>query len=247
MEKKVALVTGGTGGIGTAICQSLEKSNHTVVAAYFKNGDHAAAKHWQQQQQSEGYDIHINYANLCSYTECQSLTSQIIEQFGRIDVLVNNAGRISDSAFKKMSDTQWKEVIDNNLNSVFNLTRHVINTMIENNFGRIINISSINGHKGQFGQCNYSASKSALYGFTKSLAREVAKHGITVNSVSPGYIKTAMLENVSPEILDKIINNIPVKRLGKVEEVARLVEFLVDEKSAFITGSDFSINGGQYM
>lgn len=247
MTQRVALVTGGTGGIGTAISQELYQEGYTVVAAYYKNGNHDAAKAWQKEQKEKGYDIHINYANLSDFNECEGLAAQVVEKFGQIDVLVNNAGRIADSSLKKMTEEQWKEVIDNNLNSVFNLTRHVINYMLNNQYGRIINISSINGYKGQFGQCNYSSSKAALSGFTKSLALEVAKKNITVNSVSPGYIKTNMLEGVDEKVMDAIVSQIPVGRLGSPEEVARVVSFLADEASSFITGSNVAINGGQYM
>ena len=246
MDKKVAVVTGGTGGIGTAICQTLT-SDYQVVACYFKGGNHDKARDWQSKQQQLGYEIDIAYADTVKFSDCEKLAHLVLEKYGQIDVLVNNAGITQDTTLKKMTPAQWQAVIDANLNSVFNVSQNFINGMLEKKYGRIINISSINGRKGQFGQCNYSASKSALFGFTKSLAQEVASKGITVNAISPGYIKTEMLASLSDDILNKIIAQIPVGRLGTVEDVARLVAFLADEASSFITGSNFDINGGQYM
>ncbi|HGC5940576.1 TPA: acetoacetyl-CoA reductase [Legionella pneumophila] len=247
MSKRIALVTGGTGGIGTSICQTMQNQNYQVVACYFKNGNHDLARAWQTQQSTQGFDIDIVYADISSFKDCEKLTDLVIEKYGKIDVLVNNAGVTHDATLKKMTETQWQDVINANLNSVFNMTKTVLSTMLDNNYGRIITISSVNGRKGQFGQCNYSASKSALYGFTKSLALEVAKKGITVNTLSPGYIKTDMLASMKEDILDAIVAQIPVGRLGYPQEVARLVTFLADEQSGFITGANFDINGGQYM
>lgn len=247
MNKRVALVTGGTGGIGTTICQEMHQLNYQVVACYFKNGDHHLARAWQAQQVALGFEIDIAYADSSSFKDCEHLTNLVTEKYGTIDVLVNNAGVTNDATLKKMSPEQWHDVINANLNSVFNMTKTVLPTMLDNKYGRIITISSINGRKGQFGQCNYSASKSALYGFTKSLAQEVAKKEITVNTISPGYIKTEMLAFIKEDILNSIIAQIPVGRLGNPQEVARLVTFLADEQSGFITGANFDINGGQYM
>ena len=247
MNKRVALVTGGTGGIGTAICKALYNSGVTVVASYYKNGAHKAAQQWKEQLSAAGYDIHINYANVMEFQDCESLVRQIEEQLGSVDIVVNNAGITADSSLKKMTSTQWSSVMQANLDSVFNITRNAINGMLQNNFGRIINISSINGQKGQFGQCNYAAAKAGMYGFTKSLALEVANKGITVNSISPGYIQTEMLSGVSQDVLQHIIAQIPVGRLGQPEEIARVVAFLAADESSFITGADFAINGGQYM
>lgn len=247
MSKRIALVTGGTGGIGTSICQEMQHQNYQVIACYFKNGNHDVARAWQAKQATQGFDIDIVYADISSFKDCEKLADLVIEKYGKIDVLVNNAGVTSDSTLKKMTQTQWQDVINANLNSVFNMTKTVLSNMLDNNYGRIITISSVNGRKGQFGQCNYSASKSALYGFTKSLALEVAKKGITVNTLSPGYIKTEMLASIKEDILDAIVAQIPVGRLGYPQEVARLVTFLADEQSGFITGANFDINGGQYM
>ncbi|KTD18195.1 acetoacetyl-CoA reductase [Legionella jordanis] len=246
MEKMTAVVTGGTGGIGTAICQRLA-SDYQVIACYFKDGNHEEAKRWQTEQQAAGYEIDIVYADIVHFADCEKLTSLILEKYNRIDVLVNNAGITADTSLKKMSPEQWQQVIDANLTSVFNVTRNVLPAMLEKGYGRIISISSINGRKGQFGQCNYAASKAALFGFSKSLAQEVAAKGITVNTISPGYIETAMLTGMKEEILKSIIANIPVGRLGKPQEIADAVAFLASPSSGFITGANLDINGGQYM
>ena len=247
MNKRVAIVTGGTGGIGTAICQELQELDYQVIACYFKDGRHEEAKRWQMTLKAEGYDVEIAYADIANFSDCEKLVSLVMERFGHIDVLVNNAGITQDTSLRKMTSQQWQQVIDANLTSTFNMTRNVLPVMLDKGYGRIISISSINGRKGQFGQCNYAASKAALYGFTKSLAQEVANKGITVNTVSPGYIKTEMLASMKDDILDAIIAKIPVGRLGMPQEIARVVAFLADEHSGFITGANFDINGGQYM
>lgn len=246
MDKRVALVTGGTGGIGSAISQQLSK-DFQVIACYFKNGNHKAAQKWQAEQKQAGYDIDILYGDIAKFGDCEKLVSLVIERYGKIDALVNNAGITADSTLKKMSEEQWHQVIDANLNSIFNMTRTVIPHMIEHGSGRVVSISSINGRKGQLGQCNYAATKAALYGFTKSLAQEVARHQITVNTISPGYIETPMLAKMDSEILDKITKSIPLGRLGRPEEVAQAVEYFLSKEAAFITGANLDINGGQYM
>lgn len=246
MERMVAIVTGGTGGIGTAICQRLSE-DFQVVACYFKDGKHDEAKQWQEEQKKLGYDIDIVYGDIAQYNDCEKLTALVLERYGRIDVLVNNAGITQDCSLKKMSPQQWQQVLDANLTSVFNMTRNVIPTMLEKGYGRVVSISSINGRKGQFGQCNYAATKAALFGFTKSLALEVASKGITVNTISPGYIESPMLAAVKEEVLNDIIANIPVGRLGYPGEVADVVAFLCSPDSAFITGANLDVNGGQYM
>ncbi|HAT1924113.1 TPA: acetoacetyl-CoA reductase [Legionella pneumophila] len=247
MNQRIALVTGGTGGIGTAICQEMQKQDYQVVACYFKQGNHDLAREWQKKQSHQGFDIDIAYADISSFNDCEKLTYLVLEKYGKIDVLVNNAGITNDTTLKKMAPEQWQDVIHANLTSVFNMTKNVLSNMLDNGYGRIIAISSVNGRKGQFGQCNYAASKSALYGFTNSLAQEVAKKGITVNTISPGYISTEMLASLRDDILEAIIAQIPVGRLGKPQEIARAVAFLADEQSGFITGANFDINGGQYM
>lgn len=245
-KQRVAVITGGAGGIGSAICQRLA-DDYKIIACYFKNGDHDAAMQWQDAQHDAGFDLEAIYANVSSFEDCEKLVASVIERFGRIDVLVNNAGITSDSSLKNMTPQQWQQTIDANLTGVFNMTRNVLPFMLENGCGRIINIASINGRKGQFGQCNYAASKSALYGFSKSLAQEVAKYGITVNTISPGYTKTAMLNDVKEDVLQQIIAAIPVGRLGDPAEIAAGVAFLASSEAAFITGSNLDINGGQYM
>ncbi len=236
----------GTGGIGSAICQRLAKE-YQVIACYFKDGRHEEAKQWQQEQKQLGYDIDIVYGDIAHYEDCEKLTNLVMERYHHIDVLVNNAGITQDCSLRKMTAQQWHEVIDANLTSVFNMSRNVLPHMLEKGYGRIISISSINGRKGQFGQCNYASTKSALFGFTKSLALEVASKGITVNTVSPGYIETPMLAAVKEDVLKAIIADIPVGRLGKPKEVADVVAFLAAPDSSFITGANLDVNGGQYM
>jgi acetoacetyl-CoA reductase len=247
MKGKVALVTGGMGGIGTAICRGLCQQGAEVVASYNKGGDHEAAQAWQKSQQKEGYNIIPIYVDVGDFHSSAQMVEEVEKKAGAIDILVNNAGITQDKQFHKMDLAQWQGVLRTNLDSVFNVTRHVINTMIARKYGRIINISSINGQKGQFGQTNYGAAKAGMHGFTKSLAQEVAQHGITVNTISPGYIGTPMVQSVDSSILDKIIDQIPIGRLGTPEEIARAVVFLAAEESGFITGSNLVINGGQYL
>lgn len=246
MDKQVALVTGGTGGIGSAISKQLSK-DFQVIACYFKNGNHEEAQKWQSAQKQAGFDIDIIYGDIAKFSDCEKLVSLVIERYGKIDALVNNAGITADATLKKMSEEQWHQVIDANLNSIFNMTKKVIPHMIAQGSGRVVSISSINGRKGQLGQCNYAATKAALYGFTKSLAQEVAKHQITVNTISPGYIETPMLAKMDAEILDKITKSIPIGRLGRPDEVAHAVKYLLSKEASFITGANLDINGGQYM
>ncbi len=202
---------------------------------------------WRDALKAEGYDIPAFKADVSNFDDCQALVARIEKEIGPIDVLVNNAGITRDAVLRKMSLDQWDAVIATNLDSVFNVTRPVIQGMTDRGFGRVINISSINGQKGQFGQVNYSAAKAGIHGFTMALAQEVARKGVTVNTISPGYIATEMVMAVSEDIRNKIIASIPVGRLGKPEEVAYVVEFLASDDAAFITGADLSVNGGQYM
>lgn len=247
MHNKIALVTGGTGGIGTAISQHLAKSGARVIAAYNRGGDHDAAKEWQNEQRKIGYDIAIKFVDVTCFKSCTDLVEEVETEYESIDILINNAGITRDVPLHKMQLEEWNAVLKTNLDSIFNITRNVINGMIKRYYGRIINISSINGQKGQYGQANYAASKAGIHGFTKSLAQEVARKGITVNTISPGYIETNMVMSVPDKIREKIIAQIPIGRLGRPEEVARAVTFLADTASSFITGANLTINGGQYL
>ncbi len=243
----VAFVTGGSGGIGTAICNALHKTGHRVIAGYYNHGDPSKAKAWQRSQHDAGIDIDIAYIDVKDFDSCQKCILNIQETVGPVEVLINNAGITQDVTLKNMSQTQWHQVIDTNLTSVFNISKAVLTGMLDKQWGRIINISSINAHSGQFGQVNYAASKAGMHGFTKSLALEVAKKGITVNTVSPGYIETDMITHMPLRIKEALVHNIPVGRFGHPEEIGRIVAFLADHESGFITGADFSVNGGHHM
>ena len=243
-QGRVALVTGGTGGIGTAICKRLADDGFRVATNY-RNEE--KTRKWQQAIQDAGYDIPVFRCDVMFYDQCEAMLAAIEEQLGGVEVLVNNAGITRDTTLRKMSPEHWDAVIRSNLDSVFNVTRPIINGMIERGFGRVVNISSINGRKGQFGQTNYSAAKAGMHGFTKALAQEVAGKGVTVNTVSPGYIATDMVMAVPEEIRNKIVAQIPVGRLGRPEEIAGAVAYLVSDQAGFITGSELSINGGQHM
>ena len=244
MNNRVALVTGGTGGIGTAICKKLADMGHKVATNY-RNEEKARA--WQDKMKAEGYDFTLVKGDVGTPEEAAAMVKQVEEKLGPVEILVNNAGITRDGTFHKMSADQWGDVINTNLNSVFNVTRPVIDGMRERKWGRIIQISSINGLKGQYGQANYAAAKAGMHGFTISLARENAKLGITVNTVSPGYVATDMVMAVPEEVRAKIAADIPTGRLGKPEEIAYAVGFLVDEQAAWITGSNLDINGGHHM
>ncbi|MFP8965920.1 acetoacetyl-CoA reductase [Pokkaliibacter sp. CJK22405] len=248
MSKRIALVTGGTGGIGSAICQELAKQGYQVVAGYNNGGKHEKAQAWQAEMREKGLDIGIAYGDVTKYDSCERCIKEIEEVYGAsVSILVNNAGITRDGQFKKMSWEQWNEVLRANLDSMFNMTRLVINPMIEQGWGRVVNISSINAQKGQFGQTNYSAAKAGIHGFTKALAQEVARKGVTVNTVSPGYVLTPMVEKIAPEILEKIQGDIPVGRLGTPEEIGFAVAYLCNDMAGYVTGSNIAINGGQHM
>jgi acetoacetyl-CoA reductase len=248
MTQKIALVTGGTGGIGTSICRALNDAGITVVAGYNAGGNHDKAKAWQDEQAKAGYEFLTAYGDVTDGESCAACVKHVEEiTGGTVDILVNNAGITRDGTFRKMTWEQWDQVMTANLDSLFHMTRLVINPMLDNGFGRIVNISSVNAQKGQFGQCNYSAAKAGIHGFTKALAQEVAAKGITVNTVSPGYVATPMVTRIPREILDKIIRQIPVGRLGMPEEIGKAVAFLCSDDAGYVTGSDFSINGGMHM
>ncbi len=244
LNGKVALVTGGTGGIGAAICLKLADSG-AKVATNYRNEE--KAKTWQEAVKKDGYDIAVYQADVSDYDACEAMVAKVVAELGSIDILVNNAGITKDGMFKKMTKDKWDAVMKINLDSLFNVTKHVIEPMSEKSWGRIINISSINGQKGQIGQTNYTTSKAGMHGFTMSLAQELARKGITVNTVSPGYIATEMVMAVAEDIREKIISGIPVGRLGTPEEIAALVGFLASDEAGFATGADFSMNGGQHM
>jgi len=244
LKGKVALVTGGTGGIGAAICLKLAESG-AKVATNYRNEEKARA--WQAEAKKAGHDIAIYQVDVSDFDACQTLAEQVEKDLGPIDILVNNAGITKDGMFKKMSKEKWDAVMSINLDGLFNITKPLIEGMTDRGWGRIINISSINGQKGQLGQTNYAASKAGMHGFTMALAQEVARKGVTVNTVSPGYIATEMVMAVSEEIRNSIIANIPVNRLGTSEEIAALVDFLASDEAGFATGADFSMNGGQHM
>jgi acetoacetyl-CoA reductase len=239
--KRVALVTGGTRGIGEAISIALKAAGCAVAASYAGNDE--AAKGFQDKTGIAAYKF-----NVCDFEACQAAVAKIEGDLGPVDVLVNNAGITRDAAFLRMTPEQWRDVLSTDLDSLFNVTRNVYEGMRNRGFGRIINISSINGQKGQFGQCNYSAAKAGMIGFTKALAQEGAAKGVTVNCVAPGYIGTEMVRAVPEEVLKtKIIPQIPVGRLGDPCEVARCVVFLASDEAGFITGSTLTANGGQYI
>lgn len=243
-NKKVVLVTGATGGLGTAMCCELQKNGYRVLANY-RNKEKADL--WHKRLEEKGVNIEMFEGDVSSYESVEKMIQKIEEKVGPVDVLVNNAGITRDTAFRKMTYEQWKDVLSSNLDSVFNCTRHVINGMIDRNWGRIINISSVNAQRGQFGQANYSAAKAGMHGFTKTLAMEVARKGITVNTISPGYIGTDMVMAVREDVRNQIVEQIPVGRLGGTEEVAHLVCFLASDQASFITGANYSINGGQHV
>src|SRR5512139_997026 len=244
MTQKVAYVTGGMGGIGTAICQRLAKERFKVIAGCGPTRDYAK---WLAQQKTLGYTFYASVGNVGLWESTVAAFSKAKAEHGPIDVLVNNAGITRDRMFLKMSPEDWKAVIDTNLNSMFNVTKQVVPDMVERGWGRIIQISSVNGEKGQAGQTNYSAAKAGMHGFTMALAQEVASKGVTVNTVSPGYIGTDMVRAIKPEILEKIVATIPVKRLGTPEEIGSIVAWLAGPDSGFTTGADFSCNGGLHM
>ncbi|MEO8598786.1 MAG: 3-ketoacyl-ACP reductase [bacterium] len=245
MNKRIAYVTGGMGGIGSSICKRLCSEGFTVVAGCGPNSPRKDK--WLTEMRAEGYDVHASEGNVADWDCTKAAFDKVKEEIGEIDVLVNNAGITRDGQFRKMTLQQWNEVINTNLNSLFNVTKQVIDGMADRGWGRIINISSVNGQKGQFGQTNYSTAKAGLHGFTMALAQEVATKGVTVNTVSPGYIGTDMVNAIRPDVLEKIIATVPVKRLGKPEEIASIIAWIASDEGGYATGADFSLNGGLYM
>lgn len=244
MTQKVAYVTGGMGGIGTAICQRLHKDGFKVIAGCGPTRD---AQKWLDEQAALGYTFYASAGNVGDWESTVAAFDKVKAEHGAVSVLVNNAGITRDGQFRKMDFKAWDEVIKTNLYSMFNVTKQVIDGMVEQGFGRIINISSVNGQKGQFGQTNYSTAKAGLHGFTMALAQEVAAKGVTVNTVSPGYVATEMVTAIREDVLEKIIATVPVKRLGLPSEIASMIAWLASDEGGYSTGADFSVNGGLHM
>ena len=237
---RVALVTGGTRGIGAATALALKAEGYAVAAVYGSDDKKAA-------DFNANTGIPVHKWDVSNFDACQKGAARVAEELGPVDILVNNAGITRDGTMHRMDFEQWREVIDTNIGSCFNMSRAVIVSMRKRKFGRIVNVGSINGQAGQYGQVNYAAAKSGIHGFTKALAQEGAAHGITVNAIAPGYIDTEMVAAVPDDILDKIVQRIPVKRLGRADEIARAITFLAADEAGFITGSTLSVNGGQHM
>jgi acetoacetyl-CoA reductase len=246
MSKKIALVTGGTGGIGTQICRRLAEQGFLVVANYLES-ESEAAREWRQRLLSDDYEFGLVAGDVSDYADAERMVREVEEVYGPISVLVNCAGITRDKTLRKMDHDEWRAVIDTNLSGVFNVTRQVIDGMTDRREGRIVNISSINGQQGQFGQTNYSAAKAGVHGFTMALAREVAARGVTVNTVSPGYIITPMTKVIPDDIKEQIVASIPMRRMGNPDDVAAAVAFLTSRDADYITGADISVNGGLGM
>jgi len=244
MAQKIAYVTGGMGGIGTAICHRLFKAGFKVIAGCGPTRDY---EKWLGEQKAAGFTFYSSVGNVSDWQSVVDTFAKAKAEHGPIDVLVNNAGITRDRMFMKMSPEDWRAVIDTNLSSMFYVTKQVVPDMVERGWGRIVQISSVNGEKGQAGQTNYSAAKAGMHGFTMALAQELAAKGVTVNTVSPGYIGTDMVRAIKPEVLEKIVATIPVKRLGSPEEIGSIVAWLASDDAGFTTGADFSCNGGLHM
>jgi acetoacetyl-CoA reductase len=247
MTRRVALVTGGVGGIGTAVCRRLASDGHKVVANYAIPGSEAR---WREAMASAGLaegDAALAFGDVTDFEAMERMARSIAEEHGTVEILVNCAGITRDSTFRKMTLDQWRSVLATNLDSAFNVTRHVIDGMVERGWGRIVNISSVNATRGQFGQTNYASAKAGLLGFTKSLAQEVVRKGVTVNAVSPGYVQTDMVMAIREDVRQKIVSEIPAGRLARPEEIADAVAFLASDQAAYITGANLSVNGGLHM
>ncbi len=246
MTQRIALVTGGMGGLGEAICMKLARMGIKVVVTY--SPGNTKYKDWLKDMEGRDYHFSAYPADVADYDSCAKMVEQVTREIGPIDILINNAGITRDMTFKKMTKPDWDAVMHTNLDSVFNVTKPVVDGMVERGWGRVINVSSVNGQKGAFGQTNYSAAKAGMHGFTKALALEVARKGVTVNTISPGYIGTKMVLAIPKDVLDtKIVPQIPIGRLGKPEEVAGLCAYLASDEAAFVTGANIAINGGQHM
>ncbi len=246
MTKRVALITGGMGGLGETISTKMADAGYRVAVTY--SPSNKTADKWRADMKAKGYEFEVVPCDVTDFDSCKACVDAVVKDMGPVDILVNNAGITKDVTFLKMDKAAWDAVMRTNLDSVFNMTKQVFAGMIERNWGRVINVSSVNGSKGAFGQTNYAAAKAGMHGFTKSLALESARKGVTVNTISPGYIGTKMVTAIPKEILDgKILPQIPVGRLGKPEEIAGLIIYLCSEEAAFVTGANIAINGGQHM
>lgn len=244
-NRRIAYVTGGMGGIGSAICRKLCDSGHIVVAGCGPGSKRKDG--WIADMRAKGCEVYPSEGNVADWESTRAAFARVRDEIGPIDVLVNNAGITRDGTFRRMSNDDWHAVIETNLNSLFHVTKQVIDGMIDRGWGRIVNISSVNGQKGQFGQTNYSTAKAGIHGFTMALAQEVASRGVTVNTVSPGYIGTDMVRAIRPDVLEKIVASIPIRRLGEPDEIASIVAWLASDQAGFATGADFSLNGGLHM
>jgi len=245
MVDRVAFVTGGMGGIGTAICKRLAANGNKVVANCLPGYD--KQEEWLGGMRAQGYAVHAAEGNVDEFDSCADMFYRISSIIGPVDILVNNAGITRDGVFKRMSESDWYDVINTNLNSVFNVTRQVVEGMTDRGWGRIINVSSVNALKGQFGQTNYSAAKAGMHGFSKALAQEVVRKGVTVNTISPGYVATEMVMAIRAEVREQIVAGIPMGRLAQPDEIAGLVAYLASDDAGYITGANISINGGLHM
>jgi acetoacetyl-CoA reductase len=245
-QARVALITGGIGGIGTAICRRLARDGYRVVANHHP-AEQEAADAWRRERADEGLELDTVSGDVSSFEDSARMVGEIAGRYGTVDVLVNCAGITRDKTFKKMEADHWRAVIEVNLNSVFNVTRQVWEGMLERGFGRVVNISSVNGQRGQFGQANYSAAKAGMHGFTMALAQEGAAKGVTANTVSPGYVETAMTLAMRDDVREAIIAGIPMRRMGMPEEIAAAVSFLVAEENGYVTGANVPVNGGLFM
>jgi len=245
MGNKVALVTGGLGGIGSEISRKLSQNGYSVVATTFSK-EIEKADEWIAAQKEEGFDFSVEEADVTSFEACAEMIQRVEDNVGPVEVLVNCAGITRDGFLKNMDESHWDAVLSTNLDGVFNMTKNVLTFMLERQHGRIINISSVNGQRGQFGQTNYSAAKAGMHGFTMALAQEVARKGITVNSVSPGYVATSMVMAIDEEIRNELVSQIPMQRLGKPSEIANTVGFLASSDANYITGANIPVNGGLF-
>ncbi|CAB3827813.1 acetoacetyl-CoA reductase [Achromobacter mucicolens] len=245
-SKRTALITGGTGCLGRAIAVALHDAGHDVIVTY--HSSEAATRDWIKEEAAKGRTFSSYKVDVADFDACQALARRLEEDGRQIDILVNNAGITRDASLRKMSAQDWADVMHSNLDSMFNMTQPLCGPMADRGWGRIVNISSVNGSKGAFGQTNYAASKAGIHGFTKSLALEMARKGVTVNTVSPGYLATRMVQAVPPEVMqEKILPQIPVGRLGEPDEIAALVAFICSDVAGFMTGSNVAMNGGQHM